>query len=133
MASRTRPLSAKIFAGLLLVAALGTAYVGTMAAGFLVPAASLMLAAALIWLGRGYRVLAVLLALNIASEVLLDVVTSYGHGLGVHRLDVAGAALLANLATGGPVMLAIAVALLVTRHFNPALRTWLTARAPAQT
>lgn len=133
MASRTRPLSARIFAGLLLVSALGTAYVGTMAAGFLVPAASLMLAAMLVWLGRGCRVLAILLAVNIASEVVLDVVTGYGHGLGVHRLDVAGAALLANLATGGPAMLAIAVAMLVTRHLDPALRAWLTARplAPA--
>ncbi len=51
-------------------------------------------------------------------------VIGLGDGLGRHKLDISGVAMLVNFATGGPLMGLIAPALLAALLFGTSLGTW---------
>ena len=80
------------------------ALLGWSASAYFVPAACLVLAALLLWSGRGYGLFRWILIANLASGLALVLVLWLGDGLGVRKLDVAGAMLLTNLLCGGPLM-----------------------------
>jgi len=124
-----RPWIASAFAALLALSGLATGYVGLSANGFLVPAAVMLLLGGLVWFGAGLRTVAAIVALNLACGSLLDLVLALGESLGTHKLDVAGVLLLANIATGGPLVSLLAVPLLAALWFSSSFRTWLAANA----
>jgi hypothetical protein len=126
-----RPRLATLFALLLLVAALLTGYVGTLAHGYLVPAACLLLMAVLVWLGRWRVVVIAIAALALFSEVAMELVIDFGDGLGRHKLDVSAVALLLNIATGGPLMTLLSIPMLASVWWSPRLREWLGGRGAA--
>lgn len=123
-----RPLSANLFATLLVLAALATGYVGLSAYGYLVPAATLLLLALLIWLGRGRRFFIAIVVTNLMSELISDLVLLLGDGLGAYKLDLSGVAMLINLLVGGPLLLVLSIPLLATLWLSPYLRRWMNAR-----
>lgn len=99
-----RPSAVKAYAALLALSAVFMALLGWSASAYYVPAACLLLAALLMWSGRGYVLFKWILFLNLASGLILILVLWLGDGLGRARLDVSGAMLLANLLCGGPLM-----------------------------
>jgi len=113
-----------LFATLLLLAAAVMAYLGLYAPGYQVPAACLLLQAALLRLGRGKPVFVGIMALNQISGFLLIFVLAFGDQLGARKLDVSAVALLLNLATGGPLMGVLSFPLLVLLRFGSSLRSW---------
>lgn len=118
------PWAVRILAGLVFVAALATGELGRTAAGYLVPAAALLVSAILIWLGRGRRLLLVLVGLGLGGELIMDLALALGDGLGHAKHDVAGVAFLVNLAFGGPAMSLLAVPILASLRFVPQVRDW---------
>lgn len=99
-----RPGSVKTYAALLALSGVFMALLGWSASAYFVPAACLVLAALLLWSGRGYGLFRWILIANLASGLALVLVLWLGDGLGVRKLDVAGAMLLTNLLCGGPLM-----------------------------
>ncbi len=128
MQASERPLIATVLAGLLMLAALATAYVGMMALGYLVPAVGLAIVAALVWLGRGHRVILAIAMVALFSELTMDLVIDFGDGLGHRKLDISAMALLVNIAFGGPMMTFLAVPLLASYWWSAALRDWIGGR-----
>jgi hypothetical protein len=100
------------------------AYLGLYASGYLAPVASLLLLAALLWLGRGKAAVAGIITLNQISGLLLIIVLAFGDGLGARKLDASAVALLFNLATGGPLMGVLSLPLLGLVQFGSSLRGW---------
>lgn len=119
-----RPTLVKLFALLLVLAALGMIWVGTMAAGYYVPALALLLEAALLWLGKGRRLFEAVLLINQVSGLLLILDLWLGAGLGDLKLDISGVMLLANLAFGGPLLSLLALPLLALLRFGRAIPAW---------
>ena len=126
MTASVRPLFPRLFAVMLFVSALLTGFVGLSAPGYFVPAACLLLQAALLWTGRLRRLFTALLAVNLASGIVLILVLWLGDVLGDRKLDVSGAALLVNLATGGPLTGVFGGPLLALLRFGP-LPAWFRA------
>ncbi|QUD89683.1 hypothetical protein [Phenylobacterium montanum] len=114
MAASPRSRSSVILALLLFAGGLVMAFLGSMAAGYYVPAACLALLAALIWLGRASKLVGLVALINVVSGMVLLLDLWLGGGLGDLKLDISGVALLVNLATGGPI-LSLVAALLLTR------------------
>ena len=122
-----RPMVVTLFAALQLTAAALTAYFGLYAPGYLVPAACLLLQAALLWLGRGKTPFAGIMVLNQISGLILILVLAFGDGFGDRKLDISAVALLLNLATGGPLMGVLSLPLLGLLQFSSRLRDWFRA------
>ncbi len=119
-----RPLIADIFAALLGLAAMLTCFVGLSAAGFLVPAATLLFLAALVWAGRAKRVVAGILLACIMAGAGQDLVLALGDDLGRTKLDIAGVLLLVHLACGGPLAALIGLALLPALKWSKSFSLW---------
>src|SRR5208283_5209718 len=126
MTASVRPLFPRLFAVMLFVSALLTGFVGLSAPGYFVPAACLLLQAALLWTGRLRRLFTALLAVNLASGIVLILVLWLGDVLGDRKLDISGVALLVNLATGGPLTGVFGGPLLALLRFGP-LPAWFRA------
>jgi hypothetical protein len=99
-----RPTAVKAYAVLLLLSAAFMALLGWSASAYYVPAACLLLQAALLWSGRAYGLFKWILVLNQVAGLVLILVLWLGDGLGSLKLDIAGAMLLLNLLCGGPLM-----------------------------
>ena len=128
---KIRPRQAILFCGLLTVFGLFMIYLGTMAWGFYVAAAPLFLAGLLLWTGRLGAVLETLLALNLATALVLVLDLWLGDALHLPKLDISGAMLIANVVLGGPAMGLLAVPLLALLAFRTPLRAWLLAAIAA--
>jgi|CXWL01.1.fsa_nt_gi hypothetical protein len=115
---KSRPVAVTAFTVLAIIAGLLTGYFGLSAAGYLVPAATLLLVAALAWFGRWHRVVAGVLIANLVSGLLLVLMLAFGSGLGDTKLDISGVALLVNLLTGGPLLGLISGPLLLHMRNN---------------
>jgi len=122
---RKRPPQAVLFSGLLTAAGLLMLYLGTMAWGFHVAAASLFLAGLLLWTGRLPVLLKALLTLNQISAIVLILDLWLGDALHLPKLDISGAMLIANVALGGPAMGLLSAPLLALVTCCTPLRTWL--------
>ena len=124
MDASPQPRMVRLFTALFVLAALATGYVGLSAFGFLVAAACLLLDGVLLWVGRGRSIFTGIIELNLVSGLLMVLVIGLGDGLGRHKLDISGVAMLVNFATGGPLMGLIAPALLAALLFGTSLRAW---------
>jgi hypothetical protein len=126
MIHRTRPTQVTIFAGLLVASGLFMLWLGTMALAYLVSGACLLLAALLLWRGAAFKWFEWLLLVNQISAVLLLLLLLTGIAGALHlpKLDLAGVLLLANLATGGPLMGILAIPVLLSLRFSRALPDW---------
>jgi hypothetical protein len=124
MDASAQPRMARLFTALFVLAALATGYVGLSALGFLVAAACLLLEGVLLWFGRGRSTFTGIMILNLVSGLLMVLVIGLGDGLGRHKLDISGVAMLVNVATGGPLMGLIAPALIAVLLFGTSLPTW---------
>lgn len=130
--ARSRPpLLVGLWTALLLLSAALTGYFGLYAAGYFAPAACLLLQAAILWSGRGKPAFVGIMALNQLSGLVLILVLAFGDVLGVRKLDVSAAALLINLATGGPLMGLLSLPLLASLQFSRSGRRWFSVR-PSQ-
>lgn len=130
--ARSRPpLLVGVWTILLLLSAALTGYFGLYAAGYFAPAACLFLQAVLLWSGRGKSAVVGIMALNQLSGLILILVLAFGDALGVRKLDVSAAALLINLATGGPLMGLLSLPLLASLQFSRSGRNWFSLR-PSQ-
>lgn len=107
--ARPRPV---LTCSLLLGGAALTGFVGSYAYGYLVPAATMLAAAALLWSGKLTRLVRWTTLLNLVAGTLLVLVLAFGDFLGAHKLDVSGVSLLANLLAGGPLMSLLALPVL---------------------
>lgn len=128
MITAPRPTQVSTYAALLAGSALFMIYLGTMAAGYYVPAACLSMQAALIWSGRGFRVFEWVMLLNQISGLVLIIVLWLGDGLGTVKHDIAGTMLLLNLLLGGPLMSVLAIPILGSLRFSGVLPGWFQAR-----
>lgn len=125
--NRIRPFSAALLAILALIGGLLTGYVGLSANGYLVPAATMLLVAALLWLGRLGRAVRVIALINLASGVALIAVLAFGDFLGDRKLDISGVSLLLNLLAGGPLLGLLAAPLLLALRQDRRLSAWFAA------
>lgn len=124
MPTTARPKGVWIHCTLLLACAALMAWVGWSAHAYFVPALCLLLQAALLWSGRGFRLFRWILVVNQASGLALILVLWLGSGLGDTKLDIAGVMLLTNLLAGGPLLSILAVALLPGLHRGKRLFSW---------
>lgn len=131
MQKTDRPGSARILAMVMLILGFLIGYIGLSANGYLVPAATALLMAALLWLGKGGRLFKVVTLVNLLSGTLLVLVLAFGDFLGDHKLDVSGVSLLVNLLTGGPAVALVAPALLLGLRPGKPLHTWFNPAASA--
>lgn len=126
--SSNRPFNVTLFAGLLALSAVVMIWVGSMAAGYYVPAIALLLEAALLWLGKGKRLFEAVLLINQITGLVLILDLWLGGGLGESwgdlKLDISGVMLLTNLAFGGPLLSLLAVPLLALLRFGQATPAW---------
>lgn len=129
MTPSIRPTQATIFTALLLVCSLIMAYAGSMAVGYYVPAACLLLQAVLLWQGRAFKLFEWIMLLNQLSGLVLILILWLGDGLGDLKLDIAAAMLLLNLLCGGPLMSLMSIGILGSLRFNSPLPGWFRARA----
>lgn len=129
MTSSIRPTQATLFTALLLACSLVMAYAGTMAVGYYVPAACLLLQALLLWQGRAFKFFEWIMLLNQLSGLVLILVLWLGDALGNLKLDIAAAMLLLNLLCGGPLMSLLSIGILGSLRFSKLLPAWFHARA----
>lgn len=122
----SRPALASLASALLAAGGLFMIWLGTMATAYYVPGLCLLLLAALLWSGRGLRTFKAVLLINQVSAVLLLVLllTGVADALHLPKLDLAGAMLLLNLLTGGPVAGVLSIPLLLSLHFRRTLPDW---------
>lgn len=128
MPNRTRPAAATLLAAFALLGALLTGYFGLSAYGYLVPAATMLVAALLLWLGRLGRLVKAMAVVNLASGVVLVLVLAFGDSLGDRKLDISGVSLLLNLLAGGPLLGLLAAPILWALRRGHKLAVWF---APA--
>lgn len=128
MNNRARPIEVTVFSILLVLAGSGMLFLGSDAKGYLVPGACLLLQAVLLWKGASFKLFSGLLKLNQLTAIVLILVLWLGDTLHLPKLDVACVMLLANLATGGPLMGILAIPLLGLLHFSKALPGWFAPR-----
>jgi hypothetical protein len=120
-----RPMNATLFAGLLALCAVVMVWIGSMAAGYYVPAIALLLEAALLWLGKGKRLFEAVLLVNQITGLVLILDLWLGDGMGDLKLDISGVMLLTNLVFGGPLLSLLAAPLLALLRFGQATPAWL--------
>lgn len=119
-----RPLIVDIFTALLGFAAVLTCFVGLSASGFLVPAATLLLLAVLVWVGRAKGLIIGILIACIVAGAGQDLVVGLGDDLGRTKLDIAGVLLLIHLLCGGPLAAFIGLPLLAALKWSKSLSLW---------
>lgn len=119
-----RPLIVDVFAALLGFAAALTCFAGLNATGFLVPAATLLLLAILVWVGRAKRLVIGIVLACIVAGAGQDVVVGLGDDLGSTKLDIAGVLLLVHLLCGGPLAAFIGLPLLAALKWSKSLSLW---------
>jgi len=124
----SRPTLAKVGSVLLLLSALFMALLGWSASAYYVPAACLLLQAALLWRGRGYRLFKWIVLINVLSGLALILVLWLGDPLGTTKLDIAGVALLLNLLCGGPLMAILGGTMLPALRRGQRLFRWFNPR-----
>jgi hypothetical protein len=124
MSAMVRPRAVRLFAGLLLFGSVLTGLVGESAHGYLVPAATLLVTAALLWTGTLRRLVKTLALLNLVSGFLLVLVLAGGDFLGERKLDVSGVSLLVNLLAGGPLLGLLAPGLLLGLRAGQPMSAW---------
>ncbi|MDO8698724.1 MAG: hypothetical protein Q7J74_16670 [Pseudomonas sp.] len=129
MKSAIRPTQAALFATLLLASSIFMAFMGMSASGYFVPAVCLFLQAVLLWRGRAFKLFEWVMLLNQLSGLVLILMLWLGDGLGDLKLDIAGAMLLLNLLTGGPLMSLLSIAILGSLRLSKPLPEWFQARA----
>jgi hypothetical protein len=123
-----RPTAAKVFTALLVIGGLATGYIGLSAFGYLVPAAVLASQGALLWFGRSRALFVWIMLINLAAEIVMEVTLGLGNALGMHKLDIAGVAMLTTIATGGPIMTILSIPLLAWLRFSRSLQAWFNPR-----
>ena len=131
MQKKDRPGSARLLAIVMLILALMIGYFGLSANGYLVPAATALLMAAQLWLGKGGRFFKAVTLVNLISGTLLVLVLAFGEPLGDRKLDISGVSLLINLLTGGPAVGLAAPALLLGLRRGKPLHAWFNPAAIA--
>ena len=124
-----RPAQVRVFSILLVTGAVFMALLGWSAGAYYVPAMCLVLLAALLWSGRAGGLFKWVLVVNQVAGLMLVLVLWLGDGLGSHKLDVSGVALLVNLLCGGPLASILGAALLPGLRSGKRLATWFGARA----
>ncbi|MBN8508696.1 MAG: hypothetical protein J0L57_08810 [Burkholderiales bacterium] len=126
-----RPALATTASVLLAAGGLFMVWLGTMAKAYWVPGLCLFLLAALLWQGRALKAFKAVLLLNQLSAIALLVLllTGVADALHLPKLPLAGAMLLLNLATGGPIAGVLSIPLLLSLHFRPTLHRWFGRRA----
>ncbi len=129
MKTPSRPPQATTFSLLFLIAALLMIWLGVDAHAYFLPAVALLLAGALLWLGRAAPWFKRLLVCNQLSAIVLVLDLWLGDLLHLPKLDISAAMLLANLALGGPLMGLLATGVLGTMHFSESLPGWFQSRA----
>ena len=123
-----RPKAVKAYAVLLLLSAVFMALLGWSASAYYVPAACLLLQAALLWSGRAYGLFKWILVVNQVAGLALILVLWLGDGLGSLKLDIAGVMLLLNLLCGGPLMAIWGGAMLPALRRGKGLFHWFNPR-----
>jgi hypothetical protein len=124
MPTNDRPGAARLFAPFLLIAGLLTGYFGLSANGYLVPAVTVLVMAALLWLGKLGGLFKWVTLVNLVSGLLLVLVLAFGGFLGDRKLDVSGVSLLVNLLAGGPGLALVAPGLLLALRKGKPLDAW---------
>jgi hypothetical protein len=124
MPTNDRPGAARLFAPFLLIAGLLTGYFGLSANGYLVPALTVLVMAALLWLGKLGGLFKWVTLVNLVSGLLLVLVLAFGGFLGDRKLDVSGVSLLVNLLAGGPGLALVAPGLLLGLRKGKPLDAW---------
>lgn len=127
-----RPLTVEVFTALLGFCAILTCYAGLSAAGFLVPAACLLLEAALVWAGRAKRMLIGIVLANLVAGAGQDLVVALGDDLGRAKLDIAGVLLLIHLLCGGPLAALLGMPLLAAFRWSKTFSSWFGRRDEAE-
>lgn len=128
MKSAIRPTQATLFTALLLASSFFMVFMGLSASGYFVPAVCLFLQAVLLWRGRAFKLFEWVMLLNQLSGLVLILMLWLGDGLGDLKLDIAGAMLLLNLLTGGPLMSLLSIAILGSLRLSKPLPEWFQAR-----
>ncbi len=123
-----RPAQVRVYAVLLILGAVFMALLGWSASAYYVPAMCLALLAVLLWSGRAGGLFKWVLLINQAAGVVLILVLWLGDGLGDHKLDVSGVALLANLLCGGPIASILGAVMLPGLRAGKRLSGWFSAR-----
>jgi hypothetical protein len=67
---------------------------------------------------------------NLSAGALLVLVLAFGEPLGDRKLDISGAALLANLLTGGPLLGLLAPPLILSLREGRSLARWFAPASP---
>lgn len=129
MTPTARPLQVTLYAALLMVSGIFTAFMGLGASGYFVPAACLLLQAVLLWRGRAFKFFEWIMLGNQFTGLTLILLLWLGDGLGDLKLDIAGVMLLLNLLCGGPLMSVLAIAILGSLRFSTPLPEWFRSRA----
>lgn len=130
LTARRRPGGVKVLAALLAIGSVFMALLGWSASAYYVPALCLLFLAALLWTGRGHRLLKWVVILNLVSGSILVLVLWLGDGLGARKLDVSGAMLLVNLLCGGPLASLLGGALLWALRPGHPVSGWFGLRRP---
>lgn len=123
-----RPAQASVFSVLLVLGAIFMALLGWSASAYYVPAFCLVLLAVLLWTGRAGGLFKWVLVVNQVAGLVLVLVLWLGDGLGVHKLDVSGVALLTNLLCGGPLASILGALMLPGLRAGRGLSAWFGAR-----
>lgn len=131
MQNNDRPSSARRLAIVMVILALMIGYFGLSANGYLVPAATALLMAVLLWLGKGGGLFKAVTLVNLVSGTLLVLVLAFGDFMGGRKLDISGVSLLVNLLTGGPAVALVAPALLLDLRRGKPLQAWFNRTASA--
>jgi hypothetical protein len=132
MNTRIRPLQVSVMAGLLLLAGMLMIYLGFAANAYFISGAVLLLAAALLWLGTGFKVFKNLLLANQITAILLLIFLFTGLAglLSLPKLTITGALMVINVFIGGPLLGILAIPILASMHFSRVLPDWFQGARP---
>jgi len=122
--TRSRPLQARLFTILLLLAGVFMALLGMSASAYYVSAACLLLQAVLLWRGSAFKLFSAIMLLNEFSGLVLILVLGLGDALHLPKLDISGVMLMGNVFSGGPLMSVLALPMLASLYFSPLLPAW---------
>lgn len=123
MNGRRPPLAAGL-AVAFAASAVAMALIGMSASAYYVPSAVLLGLAALQWFGAGLAWMRGVLWCNLGTGSVLIVVLAVGDALGLPKLDIAGAMLVGNLLSGGPLGAVCAVPWLLIAARSQTMRAW---------
>ncbi|MES2152594.1 MAG: hypothetical protein V4508_22680 [Pseudomonadota bacterium] len=124
MTNRIRPMQATVFSMLFLASGICMIALGIDAHAYLLPAATLLAVALMVWKGAGGRWFKRLLELNQLTAIVLILDLWLGDMLHLPKLSISAAMLAANLLLGGPLMGLLAIGALACMHFSKTLAGW---------